>query len=340
MVATVVALGIVAAGVIVRYDTHGAVNERRAIVSAAVTPTATPVLNPITISAMRVRTYTASAITTQRNLGELGGYSAKVVAFTSDGLTEYAYWAQPDGSQPAGGWPAIVLVHGYINPAQYNTVTDAYTSWIGARAGIVVVQPDLRGNGLSGGSGVSGHWDPDYTYDVMNLIASLRENAQVNPTHIGLVGHSMGGHVALNVAVISQNVAAMVLANGVVGSMYDLFYNWPNSPAPNDQPAASVEAELNALIQAYGTPKSDPTFWNEASAINYASGIRGPVQIDADEGDTTVPIAFSRELDTALVTAHKSVTMYTYPGNDHQLSSPTNLAQFLQRTTAFWRQTL
>ncbi len=310
--------------------------------SASVQPSQTPALNPITIPAMRTREYTASAITTSRQVGMYGGYSAKVVTFTSDGLTEYAYWAQPDGSMPKGGWPVIVLVHGYIDPAEYNTVSDAYTSWIGpwAQAGFVVVQPDLRGNGDSGGSAVSGHWDPDYTYDVMNLIASLRANPAINPAHIGLVGHSMGGHVALNVAVISQNVAATVLVNGVVGSMYDLFYNWPNSPAPNDQPATAVQAELQALTQQYGTPKSDPGFWNEASAITYVSGAHGPVQIDADLDDSVVPYTFSSELDSALAKAHKTVTLYTYSGDDHQLASSENLALFLQRTTAFWKQSL
>jgi len=242
----------------------------------AALPSRTPVLNPITIPAMRARKYPAGAITTSRQVDVYNGYSAKVAVFTSDGLTEFAYWAQPTGPMPKGGWPAILLVHGYIDPAQYNTVTDAYTSWIAAwaQAGFVVVQPDLRGNGASGGNAVSGHWDPDYTYDVMNLIASLRADPAINAAHIGLVGHSMGGHVALNVAVISQNVAATVLVNGVVGSMYDLFYNWPNSPAPDDQPTAAVQAELNGLIRQYGTPKSDPAFWNAASAINYVSGVR------------------------------------------------------------------
>jgi len=318
------------------------------VISASTSPSAqtsvspTPMLNPLTLSSMKAGSYRGSGITSERSLGDEGGYSARVVSFVSDGLTEYAYWAQPDGSMPAGGWPVIVLVHGYTIPSDYNTVTNAYVSWMAAwaKAGFVVVQPDLRGNGASGGTAVSGHWSPDYTYDVMNLIASLTADSVINAGHIGLVGHSMGGHVALNVADISSDVKATVLVNRVVGSMYNLFYNWPNSPAPNDQPAQVVKAELSGLEAAYGTPKSDPGFWNQASAINYVSGIKGPVQIDADIGDTTVPIAFSDELDAALGAAHKRVTFDAYPGDDHQLSSPSNLALFLAMTTAFWKQAL
>jgi dipeptidyl aminopeptidase/acylaminoacyl peptidase len=303
---------------------------------------ATPVPDPITIPAMKARKYETSTIKVERNLGDQGGYSVRVVSFQSDGNTEYAYWAEPDGSAPSGGWPAIVLVHGYINPAQYSTTGNAYKSWIAAwaRAGFVVVQPDLRGNGLSQGNAVSGHWDSGYTYDVMNLLMSLRAEERVNAAKIGVVGHSMGGHIALNVAVIDPKVVATILVNGVVASMYDLVYNWPNSPAPHDQPSAAVQSELNGLVQAHGSPKDNPGFWGTASAINYVADVKGPVEIDADEGDSVVPYAFSQSLEHALTVAHKPVTLNTYAGNDHQLSSAANLNEFLQRSIAFWRQAL
>jgi len=312
--------------------------------TASPKPTAapTPASDPITIAAMKARKYEPSTIKVERELGEKGGYSARVVSFTSDGNTEYAYWAEPDGTKPPGGWPAIVLVHGYINPAQYSTTGNAYSSWIAAwaKAGFVVVQPDLRGNGQSQGQGVSGHWAPDYTYDVMNLLASLRAEERVNPAKIGVVGHSMGGHIALNVAVIDPKVAATVLVNGVVASMFDLFYNWPNSPAPHDQPTAAVQGELNGLVQAHGSPKDDPKFWDSASAINYVGDVAGPVELEADTGDSIVPFAFSQSLESALTAARKQAVLNSYAGNDHQLSSAANLSAFLQRTTAFWHRTL
>jgi len=309
---------------------------------ATATPSPTPSPDPITIQAIKARKYEVSTFKLDRDLGEQGGYSARIVSFVSDGNTEYAYWAEPDGPAPAGGWPVIVLVHGYINPAQYSTTGNAYTRWIApwAKAGFVVVQPDLRGNGRSSGQAVSGHWDPGYTYDVMNLLASLRAEERVNPAKIGVAGHSMGGHIALNVAVIDPKVTATVLVNGVVASMYDLFYNWPNSPAPHDQPAAAVQGELNGLVQAHGSPKDNPAFWNAASAINYVGDVAGPVEIEADQGDSIVPYAFSQSLDNALTGAHKSVTLNSYQGNDHQLSNPANLSVFLQHSTAFWRRML
>lgn len=296
----------------------------------------------LTIPAIRSRHYAASAITTTQPLGDQGGYRNAVVSFVSDGLTEYALQSTPDTPPPAGGYPVIVLMHGYINPSQYQTTGGDYHDFIAAwaKAGFVVLKPDYRGNGSSQGTATSGHYSPAYTYDMLNLIASLKTYSLVNGGRIGIVGHSMGGHVALNVAVSSADVKATVLANGVVASMYDLFYRWPHSPAPSDKPTAVVTGELQQLLAQHGTPKSNPGFYTAASAINYVRNIGGPVQLDADTGDTTVPYAFSQSLDGALTNAKKSVILYSYPGNDHQLSNSPTHAEVIQRSTQFFQQNL
>jgi dipeptidyl aminopeptidase/acylaminoacyl peptidase len=299
-------------------------------------------LDPLEILAIRNRGYKASTITTTQSLGDQGGYSNAVVSFVSDGLTEYALQSTPDTPPPAGGYPVIILMHGYIAPTLYQTTGSDYHDFIAAwaKAGFVVVKPDYRGVDNSQGTATSGHYSPDDTYDMLNLIASLKAYKLVNSKRIGIFGHSLGGHIALNTAVTSPDVKATVIANGVVGSMYDLFYNWQNSPAPNDQPTASVTSELQTLLAQHGTPKTNPSFYAAASAINYVSFIKGPVQLDADTGDTTVPFAFTQELYTDLQKTHKAVTLYSYPGEDHQLSSEPTHSEVIARTTAFFKANL
>jgi dipeptidyl aminopeptidase/acylaminoacyl peptidase len=302
----------------------------------------TPSADPLTITAIRTRTYTSGPITITSRLGGGSGYTQAVVSFQSDGLTEYALQATPSSPAPSGGYPVIILLHGYVIPSQYRTTGSYYSDFIAAwaRAGFVVIRPDYRGNGDSQGQAVSGHYSPAYTYDVMNLIASLKHYNLVNPARIGLFGHSLGGHLALRTAVSSPDIKATVIANGVVGSFYDLFYNWPNSPAPHDQPASVVTAELNALLATHGNPKSDPNFYDSISAINFVSSIRGPVQINQDVGDSTVPKLFADHLNSALLAAGKSVTYYTYPGNDHQLASAENRISVVNHTTSFFKANL
>lgn len=298
--------------------------------------------DPLTIASIRSKHYQASPIQTVKSLGDEGGYTDKVVSFTSDGLKEYALQATPDTAKPAGGYPVVILLHGYVPPDQYRTTDSSYQDFIAAwaRAGIVVIKPDFRGNGSSQGTAVSGHYSPDYTYDTLNLIASLKQYAQVNAHRLGIAGHSMGGHIALNVAVASHDIKATVILNGVVGSMYDIFYEWPNSPAPYDQPTQVVQAELQNLVAKHGTPKTNPGFYNQVSAINFVDFIQGPVQISQDVDDSTVPKAFADSLDAALTNAGKSVTYFTYPGNDHQLEIPETRNLVLQRTTSFFQSNL
>lgn len=300
------------------------------------------VLDPLAIEAICARTYAPSSIAEVRSAGQQGGYKTDVVQFRSDGLAQYALQATPSTLPPAGGYPVIILMHGYIPPAQYKTDDGGYRDWIAAwaKAGFVVIKPDYRGNGTSEGSPEGGHFSPAYTYDMLNLVASLKRYNLVNGSRIGIAGHSMGGHVALRTADCSPDVKATALANGVVGSMYDLFFNWPHSPAPNDQPTAVVRGHLQELVDKQGNPKTNPDFWNQASAINYVDRIKGPVQINHDVGDSTVPVLFSEHLNDALKKAGKAPALYEYPGDDHQYTNPSNHTLLIQRTTEFFKQNL
>lgn len=305
-----------------------------------VAPTA-PVapLDPLTIAAIRARTYTASAFTVVSNLGEKGGYSSQVVSYQSDGLTIYALLDTPDGTVPAGGWPVIIFNHGYIVPSSYSTTT-SYASWAGALAkgGFMVIKPDYRGNGGSQGQPEGGHFSPVYAYDVLNLVASIKNLTGANPARVGMFGHSMGGHETLRAIVTSSQIKASVIAAGVVGSFNDIFYNWPNSPAPSDQPLALVQGKRQALLDKYGDPKSNPDFWNSASAINFVSNIAGPVQVNHDVSDSVVPKMFADHLVSALQAANKPVTYYIYPGNDHNFRSSFSL--LMQRSISFYQANL
>jgi dipeptidyl aminopeptidase/acylaminoacyl peptidase len=154
---------------------------------------------------------------------------------------------------------------------------------------------------------------------------------------MGTLGHSLGAHTSLRVAVVNPNIKATVYAAGVVASTEDILYNWPNSPMPNDMPA-SIHAARDALLAQYGTPRTNPEFWNSVSAINYVSNITGASQIHHSQADAVVPIDFSIKLDNALKASGKPVEFYNYPGNDHQIISNSQLA--ISRIVSFFKNNL
>jgi dipeptidyl aminopeptidase/acylaminoacyl peptidase len=295
-------------------------------------------LDPLTIAAMRARTYPASVLTTVRSDGDQGGYVNSVVSFVSDGLTEYSLMSVPDGTRPAAGWPVVILCHGYIDPRTYQTDDASYAQFIAtlARAGYLVLKPDYRGHGRSQGVPEGGYLSPVYTYDVLNLISTVRADPRMDPARIGLFGHSLGGYEALRTMVISPDIKAVVFMSAVVGSLDDIFYKWSTvTPTPTAPPPPVQQQVAQSLVASRGTPRTDPSFWNECSPINYVSATDAAVQIDEDVSDTEVPPLFSAHLDAAMQSAGESVEYKQYPGDDHQFTH--NRVAVLASMVAFYR---
>ncbi len=305
--------------------------------SAAATPTAYPP-DDLAIAALRARSYPASTLVTVRSDGDRGGFVDTVVSFQSDGLREYALMATPDRPRPVRGWPVVIINHGYSDPATYQTDGSPYSQFVAAfaHAGYMVLKPDYRGHGQSQGVASGGHLSPVYAYDLLNLVSTLRVDSRVDASRIGLFGHSMGGDEVLRALVVSKDIRAAVFLAGVVGSMYDIFYNWPQpqNPAPAARPIPLQVGVENTVISEHGTPATNPSFWDSASAINYVDSITAAVQIDQDVGDTVVPKLFSDHLAAALRAAGKVFQYNTYPGDDHQFLR--NRAAILAATVAFY----
>jgi len=303
------------------------------------TPTAIPataIPNPMSIEAARARTYPGSDIVIEKELTAAANYHRYYASYRSDGLKIYGLLTIPDGPMPAGGWPAIVFNHGYIPPQQYRTTERyvAYVDWL-ARAGYIVYKIDYRGNDQSEGVATSAYGDPGYTDDVLNALASLKRNPQVNPNKIGMWGHSMGGFLTLRAMVISKDIKVGVIWGGVVGSYSDMMYRWHvhNGPTPTPPPEAEGHG-WHAWIEQYGTPDQNPQFWNSISATSYLADLSGPLQLHHGEADTEVPIAFSENLAQAVRAIGGTAELYTYPGNDHNISQSFSLA--MTRTIQFF----
>jgi dipeptidyl aminopeptidase/acylaminoacyl peptidase len=220
----------------------------------------------------------------------------------------------------------IVFNHGYIPPTEYRT-TERYIAYTDAfsRNGYIVFKPDYRGNGLSEGKPEGAYYSPAYAIDDLNAIASIKKYSNADKNRIGLWGHSMGGNITLRDLVVDQqDIKAAVIWGGVVGSYDDLMNNWQRKVTyqPPPRELALRNNYRQNLIQQYGTPKSNPEFWNQIDPTYFVKDINVPIQLHQGSNDEEVPVLFSESLFNKLKQAGKTVEYYTYPGADHNISEP------------------
>ena len=89
--------------------------------------------------------------------------------------------------EPRVGEPPLVMVHGWMDvAASYQFVVDAMVR------DRYVIAPDWRGYGLTELPGTDNYWFPDYLADLDFLLDHYAPG-----TPVDLVGHSMGGNIAM-----------------------------------------------------------------------------------------------------------------------------------------------
>lgn len=293
----------------------------------AATATPTP-LHPLAVEVLRLGSYPGSEIRLDQTLDPGPNYNRYLASYRSDGLTIYSLLTVPTKPPPATGWPAIVFNHGYIPPAQYRT-GERYVAYVDAfaRNGYIVLMPDYRGHGDSEGEPSAGYGSTAYTIDVLNALQSLQRFPEADPARLGIWGHSLGGGLTLRTMVIVDKVKAGVIWAGVVGPYPDIINAW----TPPTHPAA--QAWHNGLINEFGRPALDLSFWDAISPNSYLAGI-APLQLHHGTADSSVPLAFSETLAGQLEAAGRTVEFYSYEGDDHNLSQ--NLSTALARSVEFF----
>jgi len=248
-----------------------------------------------------------------------------LITYPSEGLTLYGFMNIPQGEGP---FPAALVMHGYVSPEGYNTL--AYTTRYAdalARAGYMVIHPNYRNFPPS-------DQGPDLfrvsqAVDVLNLIAIIRAQAgqpgplqQVDPTFIGMVGHSMGGGITLRAITTGAEIQAAVLYGSMSGDEHKNFekiLEW--SGGQRGQEELNTPAEVLERI----------------GPIFYLERIQAAVSIHHGDYDGTTPLAWSLELCERLQMLDKVVECFTYPGQPHTFQGEGDQL-FMQRVIEFFER--
>ena len=215
-----------------------------------------------------------------------------------------AWMMKPADFDSTKKYPILFYVYG--EPAS-QTVRDAYggADWLWhlmlTQQGYIVASVDNRGT--------PGPRGRDWRKAVINQIGALRVREQsaaarviarrpyVDSTRVGVWGWSGGGSSTLLLMFRAPDVYKMGISVAPVADVhnYDTIYQ----------------------ERYVGLPGTDSAAYRDASAINFASGLRGDLLVVHGSGDDNVHFQGTEQLINALVAANKPFQMMEYPNRTH-----------------------
>ncbi len=280
-------------------------------------------LFPLSIPSLAHRDYEGGEIRIEKKVKTNKSFTSYIASYSSDGLKIYTLLTIPNTPKPANGFPVIIVNHGYINPAVYDTVSSykSITDYF-SQNGYLVLKPDYRGNGKS---------EIDnkalmrfaYPIDVMNLISSIPSIPEANSNSIYLWGHSMGGEVTLEVLEIiggNPDLSIGIKAAVLWAPVTDPLKWFSKQNLPGIAEAAITPFPYSKTFQILGKPEENPNLWESISPLSYLGDIKIPVQIVHGTDDQTVPYQWSIELFNDLKSLGKNTRLNLYDNANHNLN--------------------
>ncbi len=297
-----------------------------------------PPFYELTIPYLRSRSY-ESELGQLEKVSEHNLYISYLTFYSSDGLKINGLLTVPKGKVPESGWPAVVFVHGYIPPSQYETRQNygSYVDFLASR-GLVVFKIDLRGHGQSQGLASGAYYSSDYIIDTLNAYSALKTAVFVDSKKIGLWGHSMAGNVVFRSLVALPEINSVVIWAGAVYTYEDFakFSISDNSyrPPASDSPAREKRRELFAV---YGEFDPQNEFWQQVVPTNYLEGVAARIQLHHANDDQVVDINYSKNLINVLDGTEIDHQLYEYSSGGHNLTG-SNFTVAMQTTADFLKQ--
>ena len=302
------------------------------------TPTQTPTPDSYleyTIDYLANRAYGGGRIEVVDTLAVNSLFTRFLVNYPSDDLSIYGFMNIPHGEGP---FPVVVSIHGYIDPAIYDTIdyTTRYADAM-ARAGYLVLHPNLRNYPPS--DNAPNRYRVGMSVDILNLIDIIQSQGGqpgtlilADPDHIGLWGHSMGGGVSIRV--ITVNPLAVSGEGSVVQAA--VLYGAMSGDEQQNFEAILRWSDGQRGYEELNTP---PEQLERISPIFHFDRIQAAVSIHHGRADGLVPLNWSIDTCDRLIALEKDVECFYYDGLPHTFYGNGDLL-FIQRTINFFDRIL
>jgi dipeptidyl aminopeptidase/acylaminoacyl peptidase len=244
--------------------------------------------------------------------------SSEEITFKSkDGTSVNGLLVKPPGYRPGVKYPTILRIHG--GPV-YQFSNEFMPDWqFFAAHGYVVVAANPRGSSGRGegyAKAIYADWGNVDSQDVLAAVDYAVDKGIADPARLAVGGWSYGG--MLTDQVIARDKRFKAATSGA--SIADIFAGYGT-----DQYVRDYENEI-------GRPWEHPDVWMRVSyPFFHANQIATPTLFLAGEKDANVPLLNSEQMYEALQSLHIPAQLVIYPGQYHEIRTPSYLHDRLQR---------
>ncbi|MFN8195359.1 MAG: prolyl oligopeptidase family serine peptidase [Nocardioidaceae bacterium] len=220
----------------------------------------------------------------------------------------------PTGTGP---FPAVVLAHGYIDPAFYVS-GQGMTRERGylAASGFVAFHVDYRNHAASDvDPAAARQMRLGYSVDVLNAATALRATTRVavDDGRIALMGRSMGGGVVFKALEMAPGLVRAAAVWAPVSSLEaQNFDRWIRG----DPSRSALDRYVERTHGLPGQPGS-ARFWRQVSARPFFGRITEPLLVVQGGSDDTCPPRWARASFAALTRAGVAARLAWYPDEEH-----------------------
>ena len=222
-----------------------------------------------------------------------------------DGLRIPGWYALPRGPAPAGGFPAVMWVHG--GPAMQARANFRPDIQMLLSQGFAVLMPNARGSTGYGRAYMEAdevEKRPDFLEDLAAGRAWLAARPGIDPDRIGIMGQSYGGWAVLAAVTMQPELwKAAVDYYGIADFTTLLERTGP--------------WRRNHRAREYGFPGLNDALFEKISPIHHIDRVVAPMLLLHGDRDPRVPMHESDQFSEALALRQKKVAYerFTYAGH-------------------------
>lgn len=272
---------------------------------------------------------------TQLTHSMLGGVKSselakgEIITYKSfDGKDISAIYLKPPVARLGAPPPVVVMAHGGPDWQSFDDFHPMRQAL--AEAGFAVLAPNFRGSTGFGRAFLDANrkdWGGGDRKDMIAGVRRLAARGEADAKRAGITGGSYGGYSALYALARNEG-------------------DWAAGVASYGMPDLALDYELSKSRFAtwyetqMGNPKDDAALFKERSAITYLDDLKAPLLVFQGANDTNVPLAEAELVHDRLKKLGRDVGLVVYPDEGHGFTRRKNLADYYERTVAFFSEKL